>query len=161
MIITNDGVPVSSNINNYGTVGSANTYFGQRLNSTVWTDASDADKLKALIEATRSIDRLRFKGAKADDDQLLQFPRGTDVAVPTDIQYATYELAIVLLDGTDPNLEIENLAITSHGYSPVRTTYDRTFAPENIQAGIPSPRAWAYLKPYLGNPLDLTLSRVT
>jgi len=58
---------------NYGTIVLADTYFGERLNSEVWEDAVPADRTKALIMATRAIDRLNFVGEMADEDQVLQW----------------------------------------------------------------------------------------
>jgi len=144
----------------YGSIEEADDYFGERLNTDVWAASNDTDKFKALAMATRAIDRLNFMGSKADPTQELQFPRGVDTDVPGDILTATYECAIAFLDGFDPNIEIENLAITHQGVAEVRNTYDRTFALQHIRAGIPSATAWTYLKPYLRDPNYFNMSRV-
>ena len=39
-------------------------YFDDRLHEVAWTDASPADRIKALRAATRDIDALNFKGQK-------------------------------------------------------------------------------------------------
>src|SRR5512142_3291053 len=73
-------------------------YFANRLHETAWTDASDADREKALIAARGIIDALSYKGVKhsvytlcgssdtsglapedvraAEASQPLEFPRG-------------------------------------------------------------------------------------
>ena len=48
----------------YGTINEANSYFSNRLHSESWSDATASDRPKALVEATRIIDSLSFKGVK-------------------------------------------------------------------------------------------------
>jgi hypothetical protein len=83
-----------------------------------------------------------------------------DDVVPRDIEIACYEIAIQLLSGVDPDMEIENLAAHSQGFSTARTTYERAYVLEHIAAGVPSARAWILLKPYLRDPRRLNISRV-
>ena len=45
-------------------IAEATSYFAQRLHETAWTDASDADREKALIAARGIIDALNYKGVK-------------------------------------------------------------------------------------------------
>jgi DnaT-like ssDNA binding protein len=144
----------------YGNLTEGNNYFSRRLRSKDWKEATDDEKIAALTEATRLIDRLNFSGSKYDATQFLQFPRGTDTTVPYDIKFACYELALALLSGKDPDTEIENLGSTSQGFGGLRDTYDRSFVLDHIRAGIPSPSAWAYLKPYLIDPETIRISRV-
>ena len=166
----------------YGTVQEATEYFGLRLHERAWTKAKPADRPKALWAATQIIDALNFKGMKrtvrellydypdatedkireAEADQALEFPRGEDVEVPEAIRWACYEIAHGLLDGKDPELELENLGITSQGYSSVRTTYNRNQVPiEHIINGVPSPQAWRWLKPFLRDDDAIKLARVS
>ena len=107
---------------NYGTIALANTYFGERLNSTVWENAVPGDRTKALIMATKAIDRLNIADEKTESAQELQFPRGTDTTVPQAILDATYECAISFLDGVELDLEQEMLGVNSDAYSGARTT---------------------------------------
>ncbi len=169
----------------YGTLSEANNYFDNRLRSVAWRRASKVDKKSAMHEATLIIDRLNFIGIKADVSQVHQFPRGPtpnrfgtqtigippcgcsnsavrdpDTTVPTDIKYACFEIAIKLIQGYDPDREAEILAVNSQSYSNVRTGYDRTFVLDYMSAGIPSFRAWSYLKPYLRDPNEIDLVRV-
>lgn len=143
----------------YGSVEEGDLYFSTKLNSA-WDCSDFLDKRKALITATQIIDRLNFIGCKATTTQVLQFPRGTDTNIPSDIKFATYEIANKLLDGVDPDLETDNLSVESHSYHPVRTTYNRTFLQVYMQAGVPSARAWAFLRPYLRTPAGIHLRRV-
>jgi len=172
----------------YGTVNEANTYFSHRLYSSVWSSANATDRENALIEATQIIDRLNFAGHKAavyselyDSDgdlespapsdstlrtaylsQELEFPRGTDTDVPDAIKMACWEIAYALLDGIDPDMEAENLAVVGQTIASVRTTYDRNNVNvEHIANGVPSAKAWRLLKPFLRDAGAYRMSRVS
>ncbi len=145
----------------YATIVEAQAYFDGRLNTDAWDDAETIDKTKALIMATTLIDRLNFRGSKASSSQELQFPRGNDTVVPSDIKKASAEITLALLDGVDPELEFDNLRMKSQGYGVIRSTYDSERSPEHTVAGIPSSLAWRFLKPYLRNVQTVDLHRVT
>jgi hypothetical protein len=98
----------------------------------------------------------------AEEQQPLEFPRGADAVVPDDIRRACYEIAYNLLDGKDPEMELENLQVTAHGYGLVRTHYERSMVPqEHIINGIPSVTAWNILKPYLRDSRTARTSRIS
>lgn len=173
---------MSINTEYYGTLEEANDYFSMRLHETAWTDADAADKPKALWAATQIIDTLNYKGRKAtvytlleadedaedeeireaEADQVLEFPRGADTEVPEAIRRACYEIAHSLLDGKDPELELENLGISSQGYSSVRTTYSRSQVPiEHLINGVPNALAWRLIRPFLRDGDALKITRVS
>lgn len=101
--------------NSYADVADGDAYFDGHLYATQWTAATQANKEKALVFATRLIDAERqFKGVKATDTQALQWPRANcpdpDAAaesgaaavlasdqVPSAVVKATCELAKELL----------------------------------------------------------------
>ncbi len=98
----------------------------------------------------------------AETSQELEFPRGADTEVPEAIRRACYEIAHTLLDGKDPELELENLGIISQGYASVRTTFSRTHVPvEHIVNGVPSAMAWRLLVPFLRDDDAIRVSRVS
>jgi hypothetical protein len=128
------------------------------------------------------IDALNFKGYKntvyellmaspnasneeiyeAEAAQPLEFPRGSDTEVPGVIRMASYEIAYALLDGKDPEMELETLGIVSQGYASVRTSYNRNQVPiDHIINGIPSPQAWRWIMPFLRDDDQLILARVS
>jgi len=144
----------------YGTLVRANIYFATILNTDAWDNAIITDRQKSLIMSTRLIDRLNFAGFVAEEQQPLQFPRGTDTTIPLDIEYACYEIALALLNGFDAEQETLSLGVSSDAFSGVRTTYDGDTHMEHIRAGIPSITAWNYLKPYLSDPRQVLISRV-
>ena len=166
----------------YGSIQEAAYYFAMRLHEHAWSQARPIDRPRALRAATLVIDTLNFKGRKhsvhellianscagedvirmAEASQPLEFPRGADTEVPEAIRIACYEIAHSLLDGKDPELELENLGIVSQGYASVRTTYSRAHVPiEHIVNGVPNALAWRYLRPFLRDDDAIRLSRVS
>jgi hypothetical protein len=98
----------------------------------------------------------------AEASQPLEFPRGADTTVPDAICQAQYELAYSLLDGIDPQMELENLSVTAQGYAEVRTHFERNMVPiEHIINLVPNPLAWSLLKPFLRDDQAVRLSRVS
>lgn len=148
-------------MSSYATESEAQTYFDSRLHTEPWDDASTTDRSKALAQATKIIDRLNFSGEKTESTQELQFPRGGDTEVPQDIKDASAEIALALLDGVNPDLEYENVFMTSQGYGGIRSSYDRRVKPPHVLAGVPSFIAWTYLKPYLIDGLNIELHRTS
>jgi len=166
----------------YGTTAKATAYFAAKLHATVWSGAVAADRPKALLAAAKIIDALNFKGYKstvyaamlanssitqadirvAEVAQELEFPRDADATVPVAIEEACYEIAYALLDGRDPEMELEALAVTSQRYAAVGTSYDRSVSPSaHILNGVPSMVAWRILLPYLRDSNEIKLSRVS
>ena len=153
----------------YITVAEANEYFNtNRLYKYAWLEATTANKTLALQEATDRIDRLRFSGWMVADDQGLEFPRYYDFEegpdgteeIPASVEYATAEIALALLDGVDPELEFENMNVSSTAYSSVRMSRNMQDIPAHTAAGIPSALAWRYLLPYLSPARPIKLNRV-
>jgi hypothetical protein len=168
----------------YGTLDEADSYFENRLHETAWTGATPVNRRRALIAARGIIDALNFKGVKhsvytlcgssdtsglaqediraAEASQPLEFPRGDDTEVPEAIRIAEYEIAYALLDGKDPELELENLAVSAMGYGAVKTSYERSQLPiEHIVNLVPSSVAWRLLRPFLRDSDALKLSRLS
>lgn len=81
----------------YGTQDRAEEYFAARLGATNWSGAAFIDKGKALVTARRRIDRESFLGEKTVATQLPAFPRGGDTDIPLNVEFAQYELALILL----------------------------------------------------------------
>lgn len=148
-------------LNSYGSLVDAEIYFNNRLRSAEWHDATIDDRKRALVEATECIDKLNFIGTMTSSSQLHAFPRNGSTNVPTEIERACYEIAIKLLEGYDPDMEVENLAAQSQGYSSVRATYDRAFVLPHLRAGIVSNKAWQLLTPWITEKRNLKLRRVT
>ena len=146
---------------NYYTIAEADAYFATRVNSNLWTDSSNADKTKALTQATRIIDSLAYSGEQTDSDQENEFPRGGDTTAPEKIGFACAEIAFALLDDVDPEQEFDNLRMVAQGYANVRSTYDIKRVPLHTAAGVPSSTAWRYLSPYLADSRLINVNRAS
>lgn len=146
----------------YITLSDAETYFSDyRLVTSAWDDASDTEKGKALNQATKLLEQLSYTGDKADDDQELQFPRGDDTSIPTEIQEACAEVAYSLLDGMDVEYEYDNVGNVSMGFANVRESRDPEAVPEHKVNGIPSFIAWRLLQPFLRQRDSISLKRTS
>lgn len=98
---THTGAPVAG-------VLSAQQYFAAATHASAYTTADGTNQKKALVTATRMLDRAPWQGQKTSPAQALQWPRtgvvdkyGNEVdsaAVPADIIYGCYELALAILE---------------------------------------------------------------
>ncbi len=143
----------------YGSINEASNWISQRLYTRPWTKASNREREAALAEATQAINTLRYWGCKTDADQDNEFPRNGSSTVPIAVRRATYEIAIMLLDGTDIEKEVKGLMVVATGYSSARIQYNRTVAQEHLRNGIPSYRAWELLIPYMADPQRVAIIR--
>jgi hypothetical protein len=163
----------------YADLAYANNYFEtERLNADAWLNATNADQLKALLMATRFIDRFNFWGTKFDPDQTLEFPRDEEedanniiqseedeeeeetATVPDVIKRANAEIALHLLDGWNPDLENANLGMAAQGLSSAKVTYDPATTPPYRVMGLPSQTVWDLLRPYIRDVGTLEIRRV-
>ena len=138
----------------YADIAYAQTIFDEELNTTAWDLASNSDRNKALSMATKMIDKLTLK-----DDYI--FTTKTDPLVTENIKLACVFLALELLDGRNLEKEYDNLAYVSQTFNNSRIEFDPKFKPEHILNGIPSIRAWHYLKPLLKDINTIKLERVS
>lgn len=66
---------LSLTYNSYASVAEADYYFEDRMTVSSWTNASASDKEKAIVSATRMIDKEAFVGSATSSTQALSFPR--------------------------------------------------------------------------------------
>lgn len=168
---------------NYGSVAGGDAFFANRLHAYDWEQSSNADKLKALVQATELIDQFAYASQKyaviqlgdrdnytaaawatavqgANTSQPLEFPRGTVNTVPTEIENATYLIAKALLSGRDPELDLETQTNKTARYGQLSTSRDvDAKALEHIAHLIPSPQAWNLIRPFLRHPRGFSLQR--
>ncbi len=91
----------------YGEKAAAVTYMTARLDAAAWTTASGANRDRALVSATRMLDRNNWIGQRTVGAQALEFPRTdlvdkdgnavSDATVPVLVEEANYELALAIL----------------------------------------------------------------
>lgn len=145
----------------YATVEYADSLISDTfLETTAWDTATESKRLASLVQASEIINNLAFLGSKADAEQSLQFPRGTDTTIPTNIQKACVHIAYALLDGINIEVEYQNQAVASQKIGDVQSTYSGELAP-HILAGVPSITAWRYLFPYLKSQGAFRLERAS
>jgi hypothetical protein len=87
--------------NSYATLAEANTYLDDSVRAGSWEFLDDDSKARALLTATRMLDRRDWDGEKTDSDQTLAFPRTgledyVDTQFPGPIIEACIELAYEL-----------------------------------------------------------------
>ena len=64
------------NANSYCLLSEANTFHESRINSTTWDSATDDQKIRALVTATRLLDEhMDWEGTPTDEIQRLCWPR--------------------------------------------------------------------------------------
>ena len=87
----------------YGTFDRGREYLRAHLSGDSFDDASELDQKRAFVTARRWIDRQSYKDEKSGgDSQFTAFPRGTgETTVPLGVEFAQYELVLVLLDDPD------------------------------------------------------------
>ena len=163
--------------NSYISVADATTYFNDRLYADSWTAASADDQAKALIMATKTLDRLLLRGRKKLDDQVLEFPRcyfslaaiaGTrfpiledysvlngwycELSTPQRVLDAVCEEALALLtSGNDPRRAIQRAGVKSYRLGSLSETFaDGAIAVgTSSKQGLISDEAKALMRPYI------------
>jgi hypothetical protein len=161
----------------YGTLVDANLFFESRLHTFSWDQANMTERQKALYHAANLIDQFDFIGDKypvailddptdeekrtAELSQELAFPRGKVNEVPEEIKRAGYLIAKALLDGREPDLDLESLATTKQEYGGVKTAYKRDGNTlEHLASLIPSAEAFNLMRPFFRHRTQFTVKRV-
>jgi len=110
--------------NSYIDIEEANVYFAGRLYAESWGETSDADKEKALRQATKEIDRQLLKGRKTNPEQELAFPRYPDTEVPEAVKDACCEIALALLErGNSQRRKLQQEGVQSFTLGNMSETY--------------------------------------
>lgn len=124
----------SVSYNAYADVATADAYLGADFAASTWRDALTDDKARALVSATRVLDRQSWAGEKEDPDQALAWPRADtgidgveDDVVPTAIINASIELANAILTGTDAANQTQAQSIKRQAAGSVSIEYFRAF----------------------------------
>ncbi len=141
-------------VNSYVTVEEADSYFDSTLQnkSEEWNKYDTSTKARALITATRQIDRLPFAGRKLDINQFLEFPRTTTTniaftdGIPNEIIYATCEQALFLLKGGSKRQELQQQGVKSYSLGDLSETFTENLS--DAQKTI-CPEALAYLRKFM------------
>lgn len=134
MPLTLEATPGADDANSFVTHEEADEYLSFRLNASAWPTGGTDTAKKALVEATREISAMEFKGDRTDAVQALSWPRNycpnpdypksesglasTDMAlvvtyyendiIPTRVKEATIELALEFLKAGTTDLAAQD-----------------------------------------------------
>lgn len=119
----------------YATIAQADNYLAADFNASAWQAGEDDDaKGRALVSATRVLERQSWIGDKAESDQDLAWPRtGTgidgveDDEIPADIVSASIELANIIFTGTDVANTTQEQSTKRQKAGSVEIEYFRSF----------------------------------
>lgn len=130
MAVTIVATPAAANANSYCTLAEANTYHESHPYSSTWDAATDDEKNRALVTATRLLDeQYTWEGEAANDTQALQWPREAvldhlqlsyidEAVIPSRLKDATAEFARQVLAGNrmaDSDVETQGISSFSAG----------------------------------------------
>lgn len=162
--------PGAADANSFVTAAECTAYLDARLNSGAWTTASNDDKDRAVIEATRTLDVLGWVGSHVTTTQVLAWPRAwaidpdaprsfpgekyeeiyySTAIIPQRVKDATCELALEFLKAGTTDLAAlpATDGVISETVGPLSTTYA---SPAQRARGIARfPRVWALVGPLL------------
>lgn len=144
----------------YATIQYADEYLGGLTGNDAWVAADEQVRQKALLTATVQIDALAacgagFRGAKAQPEQELEFPRTPDDTVPTAIKRACCHEAAAILDQMSDAAATSRARAIRQGASSVSigdASESYVKASElrvGVQQYLLSPIAAALVRPYL------------
>lgn len=130
----------------YATLDEADTYLEGVLNTEAWDLSTDVLRTKALKQATRII-------------KSLSVPVYEDPDIPQDYKSATVEIALKLLEGVDPEIELRNMSIASFSFDKLSQSNKNGETPLHIIAGVPSITAFNILRCYMPDVTTVHLRR--
>jgi hypothetical protein len=136
----------------YCTIEEANEYFAGRLHAESWGETSDADKEKALRQATKEIDRQRLNGRKTNPSQPLAFPRYPDAEIPQNVKEACCEEALAILErGNSQRKKLQQEGVQSFSLGNMSETFVA-----GAGKGLLSQEAKELLQPWLIGAVNIT-----
>lgn len=125
----------SSSANSYASVADGDAYHAMHLYATAWTQATDANKEKALIWSTRLLDeQMVWTGHKLEDSQALQWPRNgvidkgdfliESTTIPQSLKDSVSEFARFLIS-SDRTAEADTIGFKRIKAGPVEVEIDK------------------------------------
>lgn len=152
--------------NAYISVEDASAYLGGSLSTAAWDAATPDERERALIQATRQIDRLPLRGAPAEEGQALGFPRrqitgygwAVQSAVPQAVLDAVCEQAAWLLTLTNydhERLREHSLGVIGGSLGEANEYSDTTLVRRNQSREPLCPAARQLLAPFIARTLPL------
>jgi len=148
MALTLDATVGGTDSNTYCTLAEADTYHDSRLDNTNWTAATDDNKNRALVTATRLLDEwTRWKGSSNTSTQSLLWPRidvldrqGLEFSaliIPAFLKDAEAEFAFWLL-GSDRTADSDTRGFSSLSAGAVSANIDKFDRPHVVPDSVSS-----------------------
>lgn len=175
MTLVLDATLGGSQSNAYVTASQAQAYYDSRFGVDAWSNASSQDQIKALVQATRNIDRFRFIGRRNAPTQALKFPRAYPwhlrnydqfvdlaVAIPEDVANACCEEALSILQNVAMGGVGDRQILQSEGVKSYQVgNLTETFAAGAVNPADPPicPTAKALLNKWISRTARLTSIR--
>lgn len=132
----------------YVTLDEADVYLESVMITDAWDLSTDALRTKSIKASQKIIEALNTTGTLVDGEPV------------QDIKDATVEIALKLLDGYDPELEMHNATIKEMEFDRLRQTNKSGETPLHIIAGVPSIIAFNILRRYMPDITTVRLSRI-
>jgi hypothetical protein len=156
-------VALTVGTDSYATIDEADEYFfSGYFGAEAWEEAGSDEKEAALKSATRRIDRLTFRGVRADPDQVLQFPRAysgwvegeltsvADNGILPNVKRACFEEALAALQGEDLS---KRALLQKQGVTSARIgTAAETYSGVGMRQSLASVAAYDNLRNYIAGP---------
>ncbi len=131
----------------YCTIQDAQYYFDRLVFTDDWDEATAETREVALNEATDLVSALDIPTYVTYAD------------VPEDIQIATADIALKLLEGYDMSVEQHEATLDYQTRGKLKVTNAKKEIPLHIVAGIPSIPAWEILSGYLNITTTIRVDR--
>lgn len=135
----------------YTTLEEADTYFQAVLRKDAWLDSNDEDRTTALLQAEGIVKNLAVP--------LFEELETYNYTVPIDVKGAVAEIALRLLEGVDPEEELDAVQASRLTFDKVSRSNKAMEIPLHILAGVPSYKAFTVLQQYIPNPTTVRLFR--
>ena len=136
-----------------------NNVYSQSKQRKAWDSLSEEDKAVFLAQAMIEIESLVYLGVKADQSQLLQFPRKGQEDVPSQIQAAqALEACAIVIGVDDENMrsQLRAQGITSFSLGSLSETYDTSIKDTSMSVNkLKSVAAKQLLSPFLSGGFPL------
>lgn len=146
----------------YGSIALADAYWDARLYGQLWTIQSTTTKNQALQTATDRINALPLEGTPdTSNDEGYFYPLDGETEVPQGILNATYELALCLIQNPPPRSGGSGTGNVKRAKIGATETEFFGYVAPWISAGIPCQDVWRLLGPYLCDPNELVIVRVS
>lgn len=139
----------------YADQAMADQYLLADSNAATWRASTDDEKGRALVTATRTLDRQTWLGDKNEDTQELEWPRKNtgvtgveDDVIPQDIIDACIEMANYIVNGGDP-VNAQNVSQKEKRLKAGSVEVEYFRGAEGAALRFPMP-VWELIAPYIG-----------